>query len=112
VKNKEGSRQVEKIVASPVSRRYGGVQPASKSSAEMFGENAPIRRFLDSFGGPTNPLSPIPKESVFETYPVLALIALGYTLPDPNGREKGRLPKYNPARRTFSLGDWKHVCDK
>jgi predicted RNase H-like nuclease len=48
---------------------------------------------------------------VFETYPVLALIALGWMLPD--SRLCGRLPKYNPATRSkFSLADWMHVCEK
>jgi predicted RNase H-like nuclease len=46
---------------------------------------------------------------VFETYPVLALIALGWTLPDL--RATGRLPKYNTERKkTFSNSDWQYVC--
>ena len=48
---------------------------------------------------------------VFETYPVLAVIALGWTLQD--SRPAGRLPRYNPARRrTFSIVDWQHVCGR
>jgi predicted RNase H-like nuclease len=44
-----------------------------------------------------------------ETYPVLALIALGWTL--PGARSTGRLPKYNPQRsKTFSVSDWRHLC--
>jgi predicted RNase H-like nuclease len=47
---------------------------------------------------------------VFETYPVLAMIALDWTLPDAQ-RLAGRLPKYNPERRkTFAIADWVHVC--
>jgi predicted RNase H-like nuclease len=47
---------------------------------------------------------------VLETYPVLAIIALGWTLPDKE-RDAGRLPKYNPERRkTFAIADWAHVC--
>jgi predicted RNase H-like nuclease len=39
----------------------------------------------------------------------LAMIALGWTLPDV--RATGRLPKYNPDRKkTFSISDWQHVC--
>jgi predicted RNase H-like nuclease len=46
---------------------------------------------------------------VFETYPVLTILALGWTLPD--SRATGRLPKYNPERKkTFSILDWQYVC--
>ena len=65
--------------------------------------------FLTRFGGPADPLKPIVGTQVFETYPVLAMIALEWTLPD--SRAAGRLPKYNPGRRkTFSNSDWQHVC--
>jgi predicted RNase H-like nuclease len=48
--------------------------------------------------------------NVVETYPVLAIISLLWTL--PHTRVAGRLPKYNPARRTtFSISDWHHICD-
>ena len=55
--------------------------------------------------------NPVANSRVFETYPVLAMIALRWTLPDV--RPAGRLPKYNSKRRqTFSISDWKHVCKK
>ena len=81
------------VVASPVSRRYGGMQPANTARKEMFGEEAPVWRAR--FGGPADPLAPVADTRVFETYPVLAMIALGWTLPD--SRSTGRLPKYNPG---------------
>ena len=109
VKNAAGQRPVENLVGSPVSLRYGGVQPANTSRAEMFGENAPVWRFLTRFGGPANPLSHGAGTCVFETYPVLTMIALDWTLPD--SRATGRLPKYNPERKkTFSRVDWRYVC--
>ena len=96
VNNAADQRPVENIVGSPVSRRYGGMQPANTAKEEMF-------------GGPADPLEPVAGTRVFETYPVLAMIALGWTLPD--SRTTGRLPKYNPERRkTFSTSDWQHVC--
>ena len=65
--------------------------------------------FLSRFGGPADPLGPVADSRVFETYPVLAMIALLWTLPD--SRAAGRLPKYNPERqKTFSNSDWQHVC--
>lgn len=96
VNNATGQRPVENVFASPVSRRYGGVQPANRSRTEMFGDDAPVWRYLDQFGGAANPLDGRSRTGVIETYPVLAMIALGWTLPDPGGRPAGRLPKYNP----------------
>jgi hypothetical protein len=58
--------------------------------------------FLARFCGPSDPVGPIAHTRVFETYPVLAMIALGWMLPD--SRAAGRLPKYNPKRKkTFSI---------
>jgi predicted RNase H-like nuclease len=109
VPNATGQRPVENIVGSPVGLRYGGMQPANTSKKEMFGREAPVWPFLDRFGGPPDPLEPVAGTRVFETYPVLAMIALGWTLPD--SRPTGRLPKYNPERKkTFSILDWQHVC--
>ena len=109
VRNAAGQRPVENIVASPVSLRYGGMQPANTTREEMFGKEAPVWPFLTRFGGPADPLEPIADTRVFETYPVLAMMALGWMLPD--SRAAGRLPKYNPKRKkTFSISDWQYVC--
>lgn len=109
VYNTAGQRPVENIVGSPVSLRYGGVQPANTSKEEMFGAGAPVWPFLRRFGGPADPMKPAGTTWVFETYPVLAMIALEWTRPDV--RATGRLPKYNPERRkTFTTADWQHVC--
>lgn len=109
VKNAAGQRPVENIVGSLVSRRYGGIQPANTAKEEMFGKEAPVWPFLTRFGGPANPLEPLAGTRGFETYPVLAMVALDWMLPDL--RTTGRLPKYNPERKnTFSTSDWQHVC--
>jgi hypothetical protein len=50
VTNSTGQRPVEKIVGSAVSLRYGGMQPANTSRAEMFGPAAPLWPFLSRFG--------------------------------------------------------------
>jgi len=110
VRNASGQRPVENIVGSAVSLRYGGMQPANTGRKEMFGRDAPVWSFLSRFGGAANPLEPEwVGTRVIETYPVLAMIALGWTLPD--SRAAGRLPKYNPERKkTFSQSDWQYVC--
>jgi predicted RNase H-like nuclease len=111
VNNAMGQRPVENFVGSSVSLRYGGMQTASRSRVEMFGDDAPVWHFLDQFGGPADPLTGNCVTGVIETYPVLAMIALGWTRPVPNRRYTGRLPKYNPGRKkTFSIEDWQHVC--
>jgi len=110
VENDVGQRPVERIVCSPVGRRRGGMQPANKGRADMFGTDAPVWNFLSRFGGAADPFGPSTATCVLETYPVLAMISLGWTLPD-SGRPAGRLPKYNPERRkTFAIADWAHVC--
>jgi predicted RNase H-like nuclease len=109
VNNAVGQRPVENLAGSAVSLRYGGMQPANTGRAQMFGKLAPMWSFLTRFGGPADPFEMVADTRVFETYPVLAMMALGWMLPD--SRAKGRLPKYNPARKkTFSNADWKHVC--
>ncbi len=111
VTNTAGQRPVENLVASPVSLRYGGVQPANTLRVDMFGPKAPVWQFLDQFGGAADPLNPTADSQVFETYPVLAVIALGWVLHDK--RITGRLPKYNPKRKkTFSIDDWHYVCEQ
>ena len=110
VNNDQGQRPVENIISSPISLRGGGVQPANTSRSEMFGVNAPVWPFLQMFGGAANPDVFSAKNQVYETYPVLSLIAMGWTLRDSS---TDRLPKYNPARRkTFSILDWQHVCSR
>lgn len=112
VRNSTGQRPTENLVASPVSLRYGGVQPANTTRKGMFDEAAPVWGFLDKFGGAANPFElKNCGVHVLETYPVLAMIALDWVLGDT--RATGRLPKYNPVRKkTFDKADWKHVCQR
>jgi predicted RNase H-like nuclease len=110
VKAAAGQRPVENIVGSPVGLRRGGMQPANTGRDEMFGEQAPVWKFLTRFGGAADPLMPIADTCVFETYPALTMIALDWMLSD--SRAAGRLPKYNPERKsTFNISDWRHVCE-
>jgi predicted RNase H-like nuclease len=110
VVNDLGQRPVEHIVCPCVSRRRGGMQPANRGRTDMFGPAAPVWEFLSRFGGAADPFDDAQSTRVLETYPVLAIIALGWTLPDKE-RPAGRLPKYNPERRkTFAISDWAHVC--
>jgi predicted RNase H-like nuclease len=110
VVNDVGQRAVEQVVCPCVSRRRGGMQPANRGRTDMFGPAAPVWEFLADFGGAADPFDDAQGVRVLETYPVLAIIALGWTLADEE-RPVGRLPKYNPdRRRTFAISDWAHVC--
>src|SRR5436190_21195853 len=85
------------------------MQPANTARQEMFGLTAPVWPFLARFGGPADPLATLLPTAVFETYPVLTMIALGWMLPD--SRPTGRLPNYNPERKKrVAASDWQHVC--
>lgn len=108
VKNASGQRPVEHLVGSAIGRRRGGMQPANTAKREMFGNEAPVWRFITRFGGLADPMQPLAGTLVFETYPAFAIVALGWVLPDC--RAAGRLPKYNPEKRTFAISDWRHVC--
>lgn len=110
VRNESGQRPVENLVGSPVSRRYGGMQPANTGRKGMFDADAPIWGFLQRFGGPLDPLGSGKLHSgVIETYPVLIIIAMGWIL--ESTRPTGRLPKYNPAnRKKFKQEDWEYLC--
>jgi predicted RNase H-like nuclease len=86
------------------------MQPANTTKTEMFGKDAPVWGFLSLLGGTADPLKPVADTVVLETYPVLAMVAFGWVLPDR--RPTGRLPSYNPDRRkTFSMSDWRYVCE-
>src|SRR3989337_44593 len=57
VPNIEGCRPVERVAGGLISKLGGGVQPARRggSGANMFGDQAPIWRFLQNLGGTQNP---------------------------------------------------------
>ncbi|MCO8122619.1 MAG: DUF429 domain-containing protein [Rubripirellula sp.] len=116
VRNRSGSRPVERLASAPVGRRYGGIQRSAthepKDRVPMFGPEAPVWNFVKRFGGPASPFKkPQGETVVFETYPVLYIIANNWLLDDKRGT--GRLPKYNPARKkTFSVSDWMFICSK
>lgn len=111
VRNATGQRPVEQIASSSVGKRRGGMQPANTRKTALFGPAAPVFRFLERFGGPGNPLEPVEDMCVLETYPVLAIIALGWIVEDES--TNGRLPKYNPKRKkTFSAADWHMLCTR
>lgn len=108
VPNSSSCRPVERVAASLISKLKGGVQPANRSKAGMFGDEAPIWSFLKRIGAVENPGSAREASQgrfLIEVFPALALPALIDELVD-----RGRGAKYNPAnRRPFCHEDWKLI---
>jgi predicted RNase H-like nuclease len=109
VPNETGCRPVDRVAAALVSYIGGGVQPANRGKALLFGDRAPFWRFkerLDAQECPEESRSSDRGLFLIEVFPALALPALN---PAFYGRLKG--PKYNPANRLFRLQDWQSVTE-
>jgi predicted RNase H-like nuclease len=110
VPNQEGCRPVERVAGSVVSRLAGGVQPARRGGggACMFGDEAPLWRFLDRLAARESPIECRSAERgryLIEVFPALAL-----PLIVPEIWERRRAAKYNPAAAKFQPADWPLVC--
>ncbi|MCQ8279251.1 hypothetical protein NFI95_12435 [Acetobacteraceae bacterium KSS8] len=102
---------MDRIAARLISRLKGGVQPAFRGGARgvMFGDDAPIWRFLRSLDLQQDPIrcrTASDGRFAIEVFPALALPAL-----IPELVERGRGAKYNPSVRKFTEDDWRIVCD-
>ena len=108
VPNASGIRPAERIAASVLSYTGGGVQPANKGKAAMFGDKAPIWQFKKELGAEDDPELARSSDSglfLVEVFPALALPGLHIEF-------AGRYcaPKYNPENRTkFRAFDWEAV---
>jgi len=109
VPNLTGMRPVERLAASLVGWLGGGVQPSYRGRTTMFGDAAPIWRFLANLSAVERPEEARVATAglyVIEVFPALALASLDVGF-------FGRLaaPKYNPQRKSFRIGDWARVAD-
>ena len=114
VPNESGARPADRVAASLMSWSGGGVQPAFRGKAAMFGDGAPIWRFLAALGFRDDPETAAQAATntaaaggfVMEVFPAMALLAL-----DPAfTAARGAGPRYNPARPTFRQEAWRAVC--
>ena len=111
VPNYDSCRPVDRVAGSLVSTLRGGVQPARRGGrgAPMFGDDAPIWRFLAALKAIQNPIEArkaVAGRFLMEVFPALALPAIVPALWD---RRRGA--KYNPDRRkTFDPHDWPIVA--
>lgn len=109
VPNRTGGRPVDKIAGSVIGFIGGGVQMASRSRTSLFGEGAPIWRFLASLRATEDPKfsrTAVRDLFIIEVFPALALPAL-------NVKFYGRrlAPKYNPDNKKFRRSDWLDVIE-
>ena len=124
VPNPIASRPVDGVARSLMSRLRSAVQSASRNKESLFGDEAPIWKFISDVGsceysGKTGYAGnkvvdfEAAKTStgsthmhLIEVYPALALSAL-----EPAFTTRRRAARYNPCRETFCLGDWRLVCE-
>lgn len=109
VPNDTGSRPADRVAASLIGKMKGGVQPANRGRTKMFGNAAPIWRFLGAIPHVQSPAYAIGADEgqvIMEVFPALAILGLF-----PRYIERGRQPKYNPQRlETFDLRDWRSLA--
>jgi predicted RNase H-like nuclease len=110
VPNLTSMRRVDRAAASLAGWLGGGVQPANRGRLGIFGDSAPIWRFLLALGATENPeMARTAARGLFlmEVFPALALPSM-----DPDFFGRLSAPKYNPNRKgTFRLVDWVRVAE-
>jgi predicted RNase H-like nuclease len=107
VANRTGMRPAERAVAGTIVWSGGGIQPAYRDKTAMFGDGAPIWRFLAGLGFADDPEAAARADTggfVMEVYPALALLSLDETFAAAKRR-----PRYNPAVKSYRPADWRAV---
>ena len=109
VPNDQGMRKAEKVAGSVISFIGGGVQPANRSKKTMFGDDAPIWRFLELLHGHSKLIDQSRNEQkglfIIEVFPALSLPAFNSEF-----YQSKSAPKYNPGnRKKFNINDWEAV---
>jgi len=130
VKNGDGQRPVEDVANRFLTRRQGAASPANRgehtrSSAQskkmMFGDGAPIWRFLERLGDRgIRDLHAVDRTArngrfFFEVFPAMGNLGLFQDLFSPYKKGKTKpVPKYNPDNKkgNFSLTDWRDLCGR
>lgn len=111
VPNLSKSRPVDRVAASLMSTLRSGAQPANRGDRKktMFGDDAPIWKFLEEIGARENPMAAQTEEKglfLIEVFPALALPAL-----QPHFFCRRDAARYNPdKKKMFKVEDWKLVA--
>lgn len=109
VPNLSNSRPVDRVAASLMSSLRSGAQPANRGKKTMFGNDAPIWKFLEEIGARENPVAAQTESKglfLIEVFPALALPALR-----PYFYYRRNAARYNPDKKEmFRIRDWKLVA--
>ena len=113
--NQAGGRPVDRVAGSLMSRLHSGTQPANRNKDAMFGDNAPIWRFINRIKPPGMTCGDLKdfeaarmateKTHLIEVYPALALPAMNQVF-----MVRELAARYDPGKGNFSLDDWRRVC--
>ena len=110
VPNQSHSRPVDRVAGALMGRIGSAAQPANRNKADMFGDTAPIWKFIDDIGASLNfeaAETGSGQTHLMEVYPALALPSL-----EPSFMDRKSAARYNPEKRKkFSLADWRQVCE-
>ena len=116
VNNQAGSRPVDPVAGSLMSRLHSGTQPANRNKDTMFGDNAPIWRFINRIRPPGMSCRDLKDfeaarmatggTHLIEVYPALALPAMS-----PVFMDRRSAARYDPEKYKFSADDWRVVCE-
>ena len=110
VPNYSSSRPVDRVAGSLMGRLRSGVQPANRSKTAMFGDKAPIWKFIDDIGASLDfeaAETASGQTHLIEVYPALALPTL-----EPEFMERKSAARYDPTKpKNFCLADWQQVCE-
>lgn len=116
VNNATRSRPVDRVANALMSRLGSGTQPANRNKATMFGDDAPIWRFINRIRDPgmthraltdfAAARNATGTTRLIEVYPALALPAMhqGFMV-------RGSAARYDPEKDHFAQGDWQLVCE-
>jgi predicted RNase H-like nuclease len=104
VPNWNGLRPVEKVAMDVLREMESAVPPANRSKSSVYGDDAPVWRFLDATHFRQNPTAAKEADSgrfLIEAVPALSLLSIA-----KETWLRGRAAKYNPDGKNFSPEDW------
>lgn len=110
VPNQSSSRPVDRVANALMARIGSAAQPANRNKVAMFGDKAPIWKFIDDIGASLDfeaAETGSGQTHLIEVYPALAVPSL-----EPSFMNRRSAARYNPGnRKKFSLADWGQVCE-
>jgi predicted RNase H-like nuclease len=109
VPNWHGLRPVEKIAMDVLREMDSAVPPANRSKSSIYGDDAPVWRFLDATGFRQNPTAARQASHgrfLIEAVPALSMLSIA-----KETWLRGRAAKYNPTGKNFCVDDWVLVVE-